>query len=329
MKDATHSRPPVTKSATPERILVTPRSLTRAGHPALQRLTRAGYKLILSSPGQQPDEDELRRLLPGCVGYLCGVEKVSARALEVAAELRVISRNGTGVDNIDLAAARRRQVQICRAEGANARGVAELTLALMLALVRAVPFSENHLKQGSWERRQGIELGGRTLGLVGCGRVGRLVTQFALAFDMKVRAYDPFPDVSFHPSDRFEFATMEALWKEAEIISLHCPPSSGALPLIRRETCAGLRRGVYIINTARAALVDEDAALSALDSGQIEGLATDVFDEEPPNNHRFIRHPKVIATPHIGAFTEESISRAVEAAVDNLMSALKTFSIGN
>ena len=125
----------------PERILVTPRSLTRTGHPALQRLTQAGYELILSSPGEQPDEDELQRLLPGCVGYLCGVEKVPESALAVAEQLRVISRNGTGVDNIDLAAARRRQVQVCRAEGANARGVAELTLALMLGLVRAVPFS--------------------------------------------------------------------------------------------------------------------------------------------------------------------------------------------
>jgi phosphoglycerate dehydrogenase-like enzyme len=307
----------------PARILITPRSLTREGHPALRRLEESGFELVFSSPGKQPTEDELMRLLPDCVGYLCGVEKVSDRVLSAAAQLRVISRNGTGVDNIDLVAAGQRQISVCRADGANARGVAELTLSLMLALARSVPFGDQQMKQGAWERRKGTQLEGRTLGLIGCGRVGRSVTQFALGLDMNVLAHDPFTDTSLRPSARFEFVTLERLWSQADFVSLHCPPAANGRPVIHHETIAAMKKGVYIVNTARASLLDEEAVLAALDSAQIEGLATDVFEHEPPHDRRLVLHPKVIATPHIGAFTEESISRAVEVAVDNLLSALK------
>jgi D-3-phosphoglycerate dehydrogenase / 2-oxoglutarate reductase len=303
----------------PGKILVTPRSLTHGGHPALSRLQAAGYELVFCTPGKQPAEDELLRLLPGCVGYLCGVEKVSADVLRAAKDLRVISRNGTGVDNIDLAAARDCRITVCRAEGANARGVAELTMALILALVRSVPFSDARLKQGGWERREGIELEGRTLGLIGCGRIGRMVARFALAFDLKVLAYDPFPDASFHPAGPFQFVGLDALWPQANLVSLHCPPTADGRPLLHRETIALLPKGAYVVNTARAALLDDDAVLSALDAGQIAGVATDVFPEEPPRDLRLVRHPKVIAAPHLGGFTRESVARAVEVAVDNLL----------
>jgi phosphoglycerate dehydrogenase-like enzyme len=288
----------------------------------LRRLQEAGYELVFSSPGKQPDEEELLRLLPDCVGYLAGVEKVSAHVLKAAEQLRVISRNGTGVDNIDLAAAKQRQVRVCRAEGTNARGVAELAMALMLALVRSVPFSDQRLKEDAWERREGIELEGRTLGLIGCGRIGRLVARFALAFDMKVLAYDLFPDQSFHPSDCFEHAPLESLWSCADIISLHCPLPADCLPLIGPKALGAMKRGAYLLNTARAGLLDEEAVLMALDSGQLSGLATDVFREEPPRDLRLLQHSKVIATPHVGGYTRESVSRAVEAAVDNLLAAL-------
>lgn len=304
------------------KILVTPRSLTRAGHPALNRLRKAGYEVVLSSPGQQPDESELLRLLPDCVGYLAGVEKVSAKVLHAAANLRVISRNGTGVDNIDLAAAQRRHVQVCRAEGANARGVAELTLSLMLALVRSVPFSDQRLKSGEWQRREGIELAGRTLGLVGCGRIGKLVARFALAFDMNVLAYDLFPDLSFQPSQRFQYSTLQSLWPRCDIVSLHCPLAPDGSPLIGPQILGVMKRGAYLVNTARAELLDEGSVLAALQSGQLCGLATDVFAEEPPRERALASHSKVIATPHIGGYTEESVSRAVEVAVDNLLAAL-------
>jgi len=178
------------------------------------------------------------------------------------------------------------------------------------------------LKSGAWERREGIELEGRALGLIGCGRIGRLVARFALAFGMKVLAYDLLPDPSFRPSDRFEYSTVESLWPHADIVSLHCPPPADGLPLIGAKTLDAMKPGAYLVNTARAGLLDEEAVLAALDSGRLAGLATDVFPEEPPRDLRLLQHPKVIATPHIGGFTKESVSRAVEVAVDNLLASL-------
>jgi phosphoglycerate dehydrogenase-like enzyme len=291
------------------KILVTPRSVTRDGHPALLRLTNAGYQVVFCAPGKQPSEEDLLRLLPGCAGYLCGVEKVSARVLEEAHQLQVISRNGTGVDNLDLAAARRRNVRVCRAEGANARGVAELAFTLLLALARSVPFCDQAIKGGGWERRPGIELEGRSLGLVGCGKIGKLVARFALAFDMRVLAYDPVVDPAFRPSPRFNHVALDQLWPASDFISLHCPPGADGQPLITCQSLERMRQGAYLVNTAR-------------DSGRLAGLATDVFATEPPAQRQLAGHPRVIATPHLGGFTQESISRAMDVAVDNLLAAL-------
>jgi len=303
-------------------ILVTPRSVTKNGHPSLDALTAAGYEVVFSTPGCFPSEDELLELLPGCVGYLAGVETISAKVLDAAADLKVISRNGTGVDSIDLDAAERNGIQVCRAQGANARGVAELTFTHVLALVRSLPFSDREMKSGAWTRRKGIELEGRTLGLVGCGKIGQLVAGFALAFGMKVKAHDPYPDDGFSPTWDFEYCPLDELLATSDIISLHCPPKPDGTPLIDEATIAAMKTGVYIVNTARGSLLDDDAVLAALESGEIAGIALDAFASEPPADWRLVEHPGVTATPHVGGYTEESIGRAMSDAVQNLLSAL-------
>lgn len=309
-----------------ERILVTPRSLTREGHPALRRLEAAGYELVFCSPCRHPTETELLLLLPGCVGYLCGVERVSERALRAADRLRVISRNGAGVDNIDVAVARHLGIAVCKAVGANARGVAELALAHILALARWVPFSDKSIKAGGWERRKGLELVGKTLGLVGCGHVGRLVSKLALGFEMKVLAYDVKPDGSFTPSPDFRYAPLGEVLEKSDVISLHCPGPPGGKPLIDAAVLARMKRGALLVNTARADLVDSGALAAALQSGQVAGAATDVFGSEPPKDDPLVPSDRVVATPHLGGFTEESVDRAVQIAVDNLLAELKKVS---
>ena len=237
------------------RILVTPRSVTRGGHPSLDRVRSAGFEVVFCTAGQQPGEDQLRSLLPGCVGYLAGVEPVTARVLEAADVLRIISRNGTGVDNVDLAAAQARGIAVLRAEGANARGVAELAIGHLFALARGVVPSDAALKRGGWERQaQGVELEGKTLGLAGCGRVGRLVAQMALSLGMKVVAYDPYPDSGFAPGDGFRYAPLEQVFAEADFLSLHCPPIADGQPLLNATSLKKLKRGVFLINTARAVM---------------------------------------------------------------------------
>lgn len=300
------------------KILVTPRSLTRGGDPSLDLLKEAGYEVVFSTPGKQPGEEELIRLLPGCVGYLAGVEKISARVLEAAEDLRVISRNGTGIDNIDTDAANRLNIRICRTKGANARGVAELTIGLIFALVRSIPFSDANLKNEKWERRRGIELENRTLGLIGCGEIGKRVALLATGMGMKVLAFRRHPDYSFSP-DNFSYVSLEDLYRQSDIISLHCPPLESGKPMIGKDVIAKMKKGVYLVNTARAALLDEDAVLEGLESGQIAGVAVDVFAQEPPSDYRLVKYNRVVATPHIGGYTSESVSEATRQAVDNLL----------
>jgi phosphoglycerate dehydrogenase-like enzyme len=304
-----------------DKILITPRSLTRDGHPALQRLQQSGYQLVFCTPGVQPGAEELRRLLPDCVGYLAGVETVSADVLEAATRLRVISRNGVGVDNIDLEAARRRGLRIVCADTANSRGVAELTMALLLGLARLVPLHDARLRSGAWQRELGMELEGSTLGIVGLGRIGRLVAQLARGLGIRVRACDPQlrAGATF---DGCPLVTPEQLLSSSDCVSLHCPPAPDHSPMINVQSLGGMRHGSLLINTARAALVDLDAVLAALESGQLRGFATDVFDEEPPRDHPLFHHPCVILTPHLGGFTRQSVDRAVAQAVNNLIAAL-------
>ncbi len=306
------------------KILVTPRSLTSSWHPAFDRLKNAGFEVVFCTAGRQPAAEELKSLLPGCVGYLAGVEPVTADVIEAADVLKVISRNGTGIDNVDLEAAQRRGICVCRAEGSNARGVAELTIGLMLALTRSIPYSDRAVKVGEWQRRKGIELQDKTLGLIGCGRIGKLVAEMAVGLGMKIIAFDVFADAAFQPSPRFHFGTMNDVYAQSDIISLHCPPLPNGRPLIDAKEISRMKRGVYLINAARYDLLDTTAVAAALDSGQIAGLALDVFDHEPPINNPLAGKDRVIATPHVGGLTEESVDRAVLTAVDNLLAHLTT-----
>jgi D-3-phosphoglycerate dehydrogenase / 2-oxoglutarate reductase len=305
------------------KIIVTPRSLSKGGHPLLDRITSAGHELVFPSPGSQPTEAQLEAAVGDAVGWIAGVEKIGASLLAKAAKLKAISRNGTGVDNVDLAAAKERGIRVLRAEGANARGVAELALGHILAAARGICAADAQLKAGKWTREKGFELANRTLAIIGCGQVGRLVARFGLAFDMKVVAYDLYPNASFAPSPDFRWAPLAEALGAADVVSLHCPPPADGKPLLGREAIAGLKKGVVVVNTAREGLVDAAAMAEALGSGRVRTYSLDAFDVEPPADWSLAANPRVIATPHIGGFTDESIDRATEVAVDNLLAALK------
>jgi len=252
------------------------------------------------------------------VGWLAGVEKISNDVLATATDLRVIARNGTGVDAIDLEAARRRGIDVRRAEGANARGVAELAIGLILALARSIPFSDAAIKAGGWERRKGIELEGKTLGIVGCGKIGRIVAGIAHGLGMHVVGHDPFAK----SSAELPLLPLDDLISTSHVITLHCPPPADGNPLLDARRLAHARSGVLIVNTARHELIDIPALVAAIDRGHVAGAALDVFAAEPPLDRAHLASDRIIATPHIGGFTDESVDRAVDVAVDNLLEAL-------
>ncbi len=303
------------------KILVTPRSLSKNGHPLLRKLEDAGYEVLMPFPGKQPGEEELLSILPACVGYLAGVEKIPGSLLAQCGILKVISRNGVGIDNVDQKAADEHGISIKIARGANSRGVAELTIALMLSLVRSIPQTSNALKNGGWERFKGLEVQGRILGVIGTGQIGQHVAGMAAGLDMAIIGYDPYPDPTLEDNNTvFKYAPLEKVLGTCDILTLHCPAEE--TPLIRNDTLDLINPGCFLVNTARSALVDQAALLQALDSGQIAGYAVDAYGSEPPEMTALYRHPKVILTSHIGGFTEESVHRATSNAVDNILEVL-------
>ncbi|MFI0796321.1 NAD(P)-dependent oxidoreductase [Micromonospora rubida] len=299
------------------RILVTPRSMSAPGSAAVDRLRAAGFAVVTPTPGRQPTSAELAAAVPGAVGWIAGVETIDAGVLAHADALRVISRNGAGRDAIDGTAAEAAGVQVLTARGANAQGVAELALALALMGLRGLPEASAALRAGHWLRGTGREAAGRTLGVVGLGAIGRRFAHLARGLGMRVVAHDPFVtdggDVALLP--------LEALLRTSEVVSLHVPPSPAG-PLLGAAELALLRDDAVLLNTARSTLVDEAALLAELESGRIALYSVDAFDHEPPEPSALLAHPRVVPTPHLGAATTESVRRASDAAVDNLLAAL-------
>jgi D-3-phosphoglycerate dehydrogenase / 2-oxoglutarate reductase len=308
---------------TPTRILVTPRSLTETGLdnvPELKPLQASGYQLVAAPPARLPTEEELLELVPGCVGWLAGVEHIGARVLEAAKDLRVISRNGAGTDAIDLAAAEREGIRVDRAAGANAQGVAELTLALALSALRYVPWSAAALRTGSWRRWQGRELQDCSVGVVGLGAIGGRVAGLFNSLGSRVVAYDPFaPAEQVGPIRQLD---LDELLASSDVVSLHAPPPADGRPLLDSARMAVIGRGAVLINTARSALVDDDAVLAALEDGTLSAYAVDAFDSEPPELTPLLQHERVLATPHIGGYTTGSVRRTTALAVENLLAVL-------
>lgn len=306
-----------------KRVLITPRSLSLDPPPELDALRQAGFELVFSTPGRMPDEAELLDLVPGCVGWLAGVEPVSERVVAAAGSLRAISRNGTGVDNLPLSLLQDRGIRVVKAEGANAVGVAELAIGLMLAALRHIPDEAAGIRLGGWPRSRGREIAGRTVGIVGCGAIGRRVARTVSAMGANIIACDPFrPEV--YVSGPFRWADIDTLFAEADIVSLHCPAPPDGRPVVGAGRLAAMRPHAVLVNTARAVLVDEDAVRHALDTGRLQTYATDVFTEEPPPPGSLALHPKIIATSHIGGLTDESVGKATAIAVANLLAALET-----
>lgn len=302
-------------------MAVTPRSLSSGGHPDLDRIRAAGYDLVFPSPGAMPTSEQLREVIPTCVGYLAGIEPITAELLEASPRLRVISRNGVGTDTIDLAAAERCGVKVVNAPAANAQGVAELAIALMLASMRAIAWSDSGLKVGDWRRRQGMEIHGRTLGVVGCGNIGRRVALMAIGLGMEVLGVDDIVHPELAASPQFAYAPLGEVLARSDVVSLHCPPADE--PIIGAREIGCMRRHAHLINTARAGLVDDAAVLDALQDDRLGGFATDVFAEEPPPVSPLIEHPRVTVSPHVGGYTAESVDRATRESVVKLLDALE------
>jgi D-3-phosphoglycerate dehydrogenase len=234
--------------------------------------------------------------------------KVTAQLLAHAEHLRVIGRAGVGVDNVDIGAATQQGVVVMNTPGGNAWSVAEHTVALLLSLARHVPQADASMKQGRWEKKklEGMELRGKTLGLIGLGQIGSDVARLAKAFEMQLLAYDPHVSSLAAGDLGVKLGSLEEVLKSADFVTLHASATPETRHLINARTLALVQPGVRIVNCARGDLVNEADLLAALESGRVAGAGLDVFEAEPPKDSKLVNHPNVIATPHIAGSTEEA-----------------------
>lgn len=255
-------------------------------------------------------EEELVKTIPGFHAVVVrSATKITRKVIEAATDLELIVRAGIGLDNIDCEAAKEKGIRVANTPAATSISVAEHTFGLMLAAVRQHGRANLSMKEHKWEKKtlSGTELYGKTLGLIGLGRIGQEVAKRALAFGMKVIAYDIIPILTELPVKQVSF---DELLAEADIISLHLPLTKDTKHMISRAEFDRMKMGVILINAARGGIVDEAALLEALNSGKVRAVALDVFEKEPPTDFSLIDHPNVIATPHIGAAAEEGQKRA-------------------
>ncbi|MDT8898236.1 hydroxyacid dehydrogenase [Thermanaerothrix sp. 4228-RoL] len=254
-----------------------------------------------------------------------GRTKVTAAVFDAAPRLKVVGRAGVGVDNIDLNAAKAHNVIVVNSPTATTIAVAELTLGLMLSVVREIPRADATMKAGQWIKKEleGHELWRKTLGVIGFGRIGTEVARRAKAFDMDILAYDPLLPAEAIRLRGGEPVSLDELLHRADIITLHVPLDENTRNLLNAEAFAKMKDGVYIICAARGGVIDEEALLQALNSGKVAGAGLDVFATEPPGATALVTHPKVVCTPHIGAQTVEAQTRAAEDIATEVLAALE------
>lgn len=300
------------------KVLATPRSFcnTEGAH---HDYLRDHDCVVDRRAGEHPiHADELAALIVGYDGAILGLDICDASVIEAADRLRVISRYGAGVDQVDLAAAAQHGIAVTNTPGANKIAVAELAIGLMFALARNIPHVSAAARGGSWKRAAGWELSGKTLGIIGLGEIGREVAVRASALGLRVLAYDPFSTSTL--AERVDLPTLVAA---SDIITLHCALTPETHNLIDAERMAQMRKGSVLINTARGGLIDEAALYDALRSGHLAGAAADALVDDPPTNSPLLTLDNFIATPHIGATTRESVERMALMAAQNLVAVLR------
>ena len=279
---------------------------------------------IYNPTGKPLSSRDVARLLKGVDGYIAGLDSIDRAALEAADRLKVISRYGVGVDNVDLQAAAEHHIIVTNTPGANSVSVAELALGLMLALARQIPEGAGAVRAGQYPRLSGVSLEKKVVGIVGLGAIGKQLARRLAGFDCRILAYDPFPDEAFARSHQIELTGLDALLAQSDFVSLHLPLMAETRGMVNNDFLLKMKLGAYLINTARGELVDEAALLEVLKSGRLRGAGLDAFAQEPlPADHPLLALPQVIPTPHLGAQTDGATNAMGWMALNDCLAVLR------
>ncbi len=306
------------------RILVTSTSFGMYDPSLRSDLESQVSEAIFNGTGRPLKEEELISKIVGIDGIIAGLDVINQRIIDAADRLKVIARYGVGLDRVDLEAAKSKGIVVTNTPGANATSVAELTVGLILALMRNIPFADQETKAGKWPRLRGSTLNSKTVGLLGLGSIGCRVAQLLNGFECGVIGYDPNVTQSEIEDVGVIWLERDEVVQQSDVLTLHLPALPSTENMIDSQLIGRMKEGAYLVNTARSELIDETALLRALEDGKLSGVALDTFrSEPPPPDHPLFQLDNVIATPHTGSHTEDATNNMGRMALHDCLAVLR------
>ncbi|MGM0900364.1 MAG: phosphoglycerate dehydrogenase [Bacillota bacterium] len=286
-------------------------------------LQSKGYELEILSRDITSDEEEFGKAIREADALIVGIEKVTSIVLKHAKKLKVISKHGAGVDNIDLEAAEKSNIMVTNAPGANRHAVADMVFGLFLSVARSIPAVNQEVKTNQWPRYVGTEMYQKKLGVIGTGRIGKEVIRRAQGFNMKVLCYDLYPTKDLEQRGWGKYVSLKELVQESDFITIHTDLNRESESLIGKNELTLMKKSTFLVNTARGGIVDEHALYQALKNGEIKGAALDVFEKEPLLSSPLLTLPNFVATPHMAGYTEEAIREVGIITAQNVIDVLE------
>lgn len=304
------------------KVLITSTSFGKVVKEPVELLNKKGYQITWNELGRPLKEDEVRERVKGIDAYIAGLDEITAKVIEAVDKLKVISRYGAGVDNIDIEAATKKKIVVTNTPDANTEAVADLTFGLILAVTRHIPQADRSTKRGEWRKFFGRGVSGKTLGIMGMGRIGKAVTRRSKGFRMKVIYWDCRRETNIEKEAQAEYVDPKTLLQKSDFVSLHLTLTKETRGLIGKAELKLMKSTAFLINTARGPIVDEDALYECLRDKVIAGAAVDVYSNQPPKDSSLLSLDNIITTPHMGAYTYESIMNMGMMSVKNVIDVL-------
>jgi D-3-phosphoglycerate dehydrogenase / 2-oxoglutarate reductase len=284
----------------------------------VEYLKSHGFEVTLAPQGKKWSEADLIEAAKEYDAMVVGIEKITAPVVQASTKLRIMTKHGAGVDNIDVKTATARGVVVTSAPGANSDAVADLTLGLFLSLARTIPFADRSVREGKWPRLAGLQLNEKTLGIIGLGQIGKKVAKRASGFDMRVLVYDVVQDEAFARQSGIRYVPLAELLAQSDFVSIHVPLIPSTHRLIGERELRLMKKDAFLVNISRGNIVDEEALYRVLKEGRIRGAALDVFSQEPPVGSPFLSLDNVVLTPHMGGYTLEALRETGMICVRNI-----------
>lgn len=300
------------------KVLVTSNSFGKYSKEPQKKLEEAGFEVILNPYHRMMNEEEFIECLSDVDAVILSTEKVTKKVIDSSPKLKMISRYGVGLDNVDLEYCKEKGILVTVTKGGNSNAVAEFAVSLMLSCLRGVAYADQYAKKNIWKKFTGMDLDGKTVGVVGLGSIGKLVVKKLQGFDVKILGYDVYYDEKFVKEYGVEKVSIDDLVKNSDIITLHAPSNGKAI--LGKEEFNEMKDNVVIVNTARSDLIDLNALLEAINNKKVFAVGLDVHENEPNFDKRFESLDNVILTPHQAAISKEASNKASQMAVDNILS---------